>query len=117
MGYGTGGVISQPGKSGYCVIGGDGGVFAKGNNTFYGSAVGNMVGTCIDACPTHSGNGYYLLGSAGHVYVFGDAVYRGGGGAGATGISLSPSGNGYYIAHDGGAIHSFGDATYHGNAP
>lgn len=117
MGYGTGGMHRQPGKNGYCIIGGDGGVFAKGGNTFYGSAVGAMSGTCVASCPTLSGNGYYLLSGNGPVYAMGDATYRGGGGGNARGIELSPSGNGYWIVHDDGSIWSFGDAVYSGNAP
>jgi hypothetical protein len=117
MGYGTGGMFREPGKAGYCIVAGDGGVFAKGSNVFYGSAAGVLSGTGRQGAPTPTGNGYLILSDNGTVYAYGDAVYRGNGGANARGIAFSPSGNGYWITHDDGSVWSFGDAVYAGNAP
>lgn len=109
-------ILRPPGKDAYWIVAEDGGVFAK-NASYYGGAVGSMVGTCVGACSTPSGNGYALIGSAGNVYCYGDAGYYGGGANGARSIQYSPSGLGYWIVHSDGAVWSMGDAVYHGNAP
>lgn len=108
-------IFRQPGRpAGYIIVAEDGGVFAKGSNVFYGSAVGSMAGTCVAAQPTLTGNGYYLLGSGGAVYTYGDASYQGGGGGDAVDLEVDADGVGYWILHGDGAVWSQA-STYYGN--
>ena len=65
--------------------------------------------------------GYWMVGTTGDVYAFGDAGYAGGAplpsGAAATGIAATPSGNGYRVVDSRGDVFSFGDAAYFGGSP
>jgi hypothetical protein len=107
----------EPGRAGYTIFAEDGGVFCKGSQVHYGSAVGVVSGIIVGADVTPSGNGYILISSTGGVYAFGDASYRGGGANGARDILHTATGLGYWIVHSDGSIYSYGDATYYGNAP
>jgi hypothetical protein len=71
-------------------------------------------------------SGYWLLGSDGAVYPFGDAAPYGDasaalaapGGAGAlkaVDLEPTPSGQGYWILDSGGRVHPFGDAPHLGD--
>jgi hypothetical protein len=66
-------------------------------------------------------SGYWMVGSTGDVYAFGDAPYAGGaplpGGAAATGIAAAPSGHGYRVVDSRGDVYAFGDAGYVGGSP
>jgi hypothetical protein len=78
--------------------------------------------------PTHqdppavavSRSGYWMVGSDGAVYAFGDARHLGNaplsGGAQAVDLEPTPSSNGYWIVDDNGNVFSFGDARHLGNA-
>ena len=64
---------------------------------------------------TATGNGYWMLGSDGSMYAFGDAAYLGGVGGcanygGARRLLVTPTGNGYWIATANGSVIPFGDA-------
>jgi hypothetical protein len=71
---------------------------------------------------TPTGGGYWMLGSGGHVYGFGQAADRGNAegrlapGAQATHLEPTPSGNGYWIVDSAGRVNADGDATWLGNA-
>ncbi|MGZ0219030.1 MAG: PKD domain-containing protein [Acidimicrobiales bacterium] len=107
------------------------GFTTRGRVLLLGDAVdhGDMLGTplnggIIDSATTPSGNGYYMLGSDGGIFTFGDAVYVNSlPGMGinslnkpAVGLVPDPDGVGYWIvAGDGGV---FGvDAPYRGSIP
>jgi hypothetical protein len=67
-------------------------------------------------------SGYWMLGSTGQMYPFGDAAPYGSLGSLATGTSATnftptPSGNGYWVATNLGQVYSFGDARYFGGNP
>ncbi|HEY3240468.1 MAG TPA: phosphodiester glycosidase family protein, partial [Acidimicrobiia bacterium] len=70
-------------------------------------------------CPPNR-SGYWMVGSDGAVYAFGDARYLGNalvsGGAQAVDLEPTASGNGYWIVDDNGSVFAFGDARYLGNA-
>ena len=66
--------------------------------------------------------GYYVLGSNGAIYSYGNAAYKGspvdqGLRIGAVLMTLTPSYDGYWIAGDDGGIFSYGDAEFHGSVP
>ncbi|MGH9040121.1 MAG: fibronectin type III domain-containing protein, partial [Acidimicrobiia bacterium] len=75
------------------------------------------------SAPGASGSGrtgYWMLGSAGAVYAFGEAPNVGEavtalGGAAAVDLEPTPSGLGYWVVDDRGRVHPFGDARSYGN--
>jgi 3-phytase len=76
-------------------------------------------GTGTDPGPVFpaSRSGYWMLGSRGRVYAFGDARPHGDvdtGPAAAVDIETTPSGNGYWVLDDRGGVHPRGDAVHHG---
>ncbi len=67
-----------------------------------------------------SGNGYWLVGSDGGVFTFGDAAFYGSMGgktlnAPVVAIAATPSGKGYWLAASDGGLFSFGDAGFYGS--
>ena len=65
--------------------------------------------------------GYWMVGSTGAAFNFGDAVAAGGAqlptGAVAKNIAPTPSGNGYWIVDNYGDVYALGDATFLGSNP
>ncbi|MDQ3947145.1 MAG: phytase, partial [Actinomycetota bacterium] len=68
--------------------------------------------------PAPSRSGYWMLGSAGKVFSFGDAQSHGDAPvtrpARAVDLEPTPSGNGYWVSDDRGAVFAHGDAAHHG---
>ncbi|HYH49556.1 MAG TPA: hypothetical protein VEG38_08415, partial [Acidimicrobiia bacterium] len=67
-------------------------------------------------------SGYWMVGSDGRVYAFGDAPHLGDatqflGGIAAADLEPTPSGGGYWIVDETGRVFAFGDARSLGNAP
>jgi N-acetylmuramoyl-L-alanine amidase len=65
---------------------------------------------------TRDGRGYWLVARDGGIFTFGDAVFRGSGGATSLpapviGMVASPDGDGYWIALGNGQVLPFGDAA------
>ena len=68
--------------------------------------------------PAPARSGYWMLGSTGSVYAFGDAPHRGApAGVPTTNLAATPSGAGYWVVSAGGAVRAFGDAPYLGGSP
>lgn len=122
----------SPTNGGYYLVGSDGGVFAFGNahneNTTVngktssslpglGIHVNNIVG--IQATP--GGGGYWLVGSDGGVYAFGNAGYYGSAAGKSSspivGMSTTYNGQGYTLVAADGGVFAFGDAGFHGSLP
>jgi hypothetical protein len=62
--------------------------------------------------------GYWMLGSTGSVYGFGDAASRGAPApTAAANIASTPSGNGYWVVSRSGAVYPYGDASSFGGSP
>ncbi|HEX7168045.1 MAG TPA: CAP domain-containing protein [Acidimicrobiales bacterium] len=66
--------------------------------------------------------GYYVLGSDGAIFAYGNAPYKGGVPQlglriDAVLMTLTPSHSGYWIAGRDGGIFSFGDAAFYGSVP
>ncbi|HZQ85867.1 MAG TPA: right-handed parallel beta-helix repeat-containing protein [Acidimicrobiales bacterium] len=67
-----------------------------------------------------TGQGYWLVGSDGGVFNFGDANFYGSTGnlklaAPIVGMASSPDGFGYWLVGSDGGVFSFGDAGFHGS--
>jgi surface antigen len=66
---------------------------------------------------TGPATGYWMVGSSGIVYNFGDAAWYGDapvGGATAEDLEPTPSGKGYWVVDSTGNVFAFGDARYFG---
>ena len=68
---------------------------------------------------TKTGNGYYIVGSDGGVFCYGDAQMYGSMGGEAlnapvVGMELTSSGAGYWLLGQDGGIFAFGDAEFYG---
>ncbi len=126
------GIVPTVDRGGYWLDASDGGVFAFGDAGFHGSIPGlglNPAGSgkpnSLDApivgmVPSADGGGYFMVGSDGGVFAFGDAQFAGscpgiGGCAGAA-VAVMPdaSGNGYWLVTQSGHVYTFGDAQYYG---
>jgi hypothetical protein len=121
-------------RGGYWELGGDGGVLGFGDSYYYGSLPGvgvhvsNIVGLAATPAPggqgsKTSGLGYWMVGSDGGVFSFGDAKFHGSvPGAGVhvnniVGIAATPDGGGYWVVGSDGGVFGFGDATFGGSLP
>jgi hypothetical protein len=67
-------------------------------------------------------NGYWMLGSDGKVYAFGQAKHLGAppalpAGITAADLETTPTGNGYWIVDTAGNVYGFGDAGFFGGIP
>jgi hypothetical protein len=115
------GVARTPTARGGWVASADGGVFAYGDATFYGSMGGvrlNQPIVGIAATPT--GRGYWLVARDGGIFSFGDAQFHGSTGAitlnrPIVAMTASPTGRGYWFVASDGGIFSFGDAHFFGS--
>jgi hypothetical protein len=95
------------------MLGADGGVFAFGDASFIGAAVGQLRSPAVHLEPTPSGKGYWVLSAAGEVLPFGDAPFRGQLSplpVAAVGLAATPSGQGYWVATADSHVFAFGDA-------
>jgi hypothetical protein len=114
------GIATTPDSGGYWAVGADGGVFANGDATFYGSMGGKALNRPVDGiAATPNGNGYWLVAQDGGVFSFGGATYHGGtpgGLAGAygeyiSGIASTSDGGGYWLVSTLGRVFAYGDAA------
>jgi len=115
-----GGTPSPAGK-GYWEVAADGGVFAFGDATFYGSMGGKPLNSpVVGIASTPTGKGYWEVAADGGVFAFGAATFDGSMGgkplnSPVVGIASTPTGKGYWeVAADGG-VFAFGAATFYGS--
>jgi hypothetical protein len=117
---------------GYWLIGSDGGVFAFGDAGFYGSLPGlgvapagapggrHLNAPIVGVVPSVDDKGYFMVGSDGGVFAFGDAQFEGScpgvGGCSGQAVAVAPdeSGRGYWVVTSSGHVYAFGDAPYFG---
>ncbi len=106
---------------GYYEVASDGGLFAFGDATFYGSMGGSPLNKpVVGMTTTRDHEGYYEVASDGGLFAFGDATFYGSMGGKplnqpVVGMATTPDGNGYWeVASDGG-LFAFGDATFYGS--
>jgi hypothetical protein len=115
-------MASTPDRSGYWLLGGDGGVFTYGDASFYGSTGGMKLNApVVGMAPTSDGHGYWLVASDGGIFTFGDAPFYGSTGgmklnAPVVGMAPTSDGHGYWLVASDGGIFTFGDAPFYGSA-
>ncbi len=86
------------------------------------SAVLGILAAPVSAsAPTPDGQGYWLVGSDGGVFSFGDANFFGSAApyhprAPIVAIAPTPDGQGYWLVGSDGGVFSFGDANFFGSA-
>jgi sugar lactone lactonase YvrE len=114
--------VPTPGKSGYWMLGEDGKVFAFGDSTVMGDAVGRISGKAVHIEPTPNYGGYWINDDRGGVFAFGNAAALGGlpggtlqAGEKVTSLSSTPSGAGYWLFTSKGRVFTFGDAGKFGD--
>ena len=112
----------RPTAQGYRLAGADGGVFAFGQDAFYGSLTSeHLNGPIVGMASTVDNLGYWLTGADGGVFAFGDAQYYGGLGASVSlnapivGMAATPSGHGYWLVAADGGVFAYGDAAFYGS--
>jgi hypothetical protein len=120
-------------RAGYWLVASDGGIFTFGDAGFFGSLPGmgyapaqsagsgkKLNAPIVGMVPSFDGGGYFLVGSDGGVFAFGDAKFEGScpgiGGCSGAAVTVMPdaSGNGYWLVTATGHVYAFGDATSFG---
>ncbi len=115
------GVSATPTGNGFWQVARDGGVFASGDATFYGSAGAVRLNQpIVGMAPTPTGRGYWLVASDGGIFGYGDAVFYGSTGGmrlnqPIVGMAATPTGRGYWLVASDGGIFGFGDAAFYGS--
>ena len=70
-------MAATPDGKGYWLVANDGGVFAFGDATFYGSEAGkSLAHPIVGMAVGPFGPGYWLAGAGGQVFAFGSAPYE-----------------------------------------
>lgn len=73
----------------------------------------------VDMVPTQGGSGYWVAGSDGSVYAYGDAVFYGSASGisskSIVGMAVTRTGRGYWLVATDGGVFAFGDARFHGS--
>jgi 3D (Asp-Asp-Asp) domain-containing protein len=69
---------------------------------------------------TPSGHGYWLAGTDGGIFAYGDAAFHGSTGGARlaqpiVGMAATPTGAGYWLVAADGGVFSYGDAAFHGS--
>jgi hypothetical protein len=127
------GITLTADRGGYWLVASDGGVFTFGDAGFVGSIPGlgiapagsgggkELNAPIVGMVPTSNGGGYFLVGSDGGVFAFGDAKFEGScpgiGGCSGAAVTVMPdaSGNGYWLVTATGHVYTFGDAVSYGS--
>ena len=113
--------MARDGSAGYWLVASDGGVFAKGDATFYGSTGAlHLNAPIVGMAATPDGGGYWLAASDGGVFNYGNANFYGAMGgdhlnAPIVGIAATPDGKGYWLVASDGGVFNFGDALFYGS--
>ena len=112
---------TSAGMNGYWLVASDGGVFAYGDATFYGSMGGKTLNKpIVDMMSTADGQGYWLVASDGGIFAFGDATFYGSTGGKTlnkpiVGMTATADGLGYWLVASDGGVFAYGDAAFYGS--
>ena len=105
---------------GYWLVSADGGVFAFGDASYYGTMSATRLNKpIVGMAASADGRGYWLVSADGGVFAFGDASYYGTMSATSlnkpiVGMAASADGRGYWLVSADGGVFAFGDASYYG---
>jgi secreted trypsin-like serine protease len=88
--------------------------------TSMGASGTTLNAPIIDAVPTASGRGAWMVAADGGVFSLGDAAFHGSTGAmrinsPVVGLASTPSGRGYWLVAADGGVFAFGDAAFRGS--
>jgi hypothetical protein len=115
------GAVTTPDGGGLWETASDGGIFALGDATYYGST-GNLTlnRPIVGMAATPDGHGYWLVASDGGIFAYGDATFYGSTGnltlnKPIVGMAATPDGHGYWLVASDGGIFAYGDATFYGS--
>ncbi|HEY2331886.1 MAG TPA: SpoIID/LytB domain-containing protein [Acidimicrobiales bacterium] len=107
---------------GYWLASNDGGVFAYGDASFYGSAGGIKLNRpVVGMAARPDSGGYWLVATDGGIFSYGNAGFYGSTGGirlnkPVVGMASTPSGGGYWLVASDGGIFAYGDAGFYGSA-
>jgi N-acetylmuramoyl-L-alanine amidase len=95
-------------------------VMPFGTATLGPTAVTGANSPLVGMAATPDGRGYWLVGSDGGIFTFGDATFFGSTSAirlnqPIVGMAATPDGKGYWLVAADGGIFTFGDATFFGS--
>jgi hypothetical protein len=126
------GIAPTATRTGYWLVAADGGIFSYGSTQFYGSLPQDGYGPAgsssakplaapiVAMVPSADDGGYFMVGSDGGVFAFGDATFAGScpsiGGCSGAAVAVIPdaTGNGYWLVTVTGHVYAFGDAINYG---
>jgi hypothetical protein len=96
------------------------GIAECGGLPFYGQPPSASSGSWIGIASTPDAKGYWVVGTDGGVFAFGDAHFYGSMGgqhlnAPIVGIAATPNGEGYWLLASDGGIFAFGNADFYGS--
>ncbi|HLI72410.1 MAG TPA: CHAP domain-containing protein [Acidimicrobiales bacterium] len=96
------------------------GVMAFGDAGVHGTPSGTLSSLITGMAPTPDGQGYWLVGTDGGVFSYGDATFHGSLGAlrltgPVVGMAATSDGEGYWLVALDGGVFAFGDALFHGS--
>ena len=106
--------------SGYWLAASDGGIFAFGHSSFFGSTGSiHLNQPIVGMAATSDDAGYWLVASDGGIFAFGAAFFGSMGGshlnAPIVAMAASPTGNGYWLVASDGGIFGFDAAAFFGS--
>jgi hypothetical protein len=105
----------------YWLVSSDGGIFAFGGASFYGSTGSIKLNQpIVGMAGTPTSNGYWLVASDGGIFAFGAAAFYGSTGSiklnqPIVGMATTADGGGYWLVAADGGIFTFGDAQFYGS--
>jgi hypothetical protein len=128
------GIQATRDQGGYYLVGADGGVFSFGDAKFYGSLpakhvtptapIAGMAMAPVSPTSGTTGTGYWLFGTDGNVYPFGQVASHGSlvamgihPAAPIVGMVPTPNGEGYWLLGADGGVFAFGSAKFYGSLP
>ena len=115
-------MAAAPGGKGYWLVASDGGIFAYGDATFYGSTGSmHLNQPVVGMAAAPGGSGYWLVASDGGIFAYGQAAFWGSTGSlhlnePIVGMAALPSGAGYWMVGADGGVFSLGGAPFDGSA-
>ncbi len=95
-------------------------VVAFGSTGIGANALTNPAAPVVGMAPTHDGDGYWLVGSDGGIFAFGDAAFHGSTGglklnAPVVGMAATNDSGGYWLVGSDGGVFNYGDAAFYGS--